>query len=136
VVGHVLGAIVAVVQVDRRDGSGVSLIKASDPRGELVHGLAGWKAELRYSEMVGGSPQDRHPTDSAHDDRERAWVVAREMCGDDKGAAVRLVTEAEEAAASMVDEHWGLIERIALALFNSPDGKLTATTFCELMDAE
>ena len=135
VIGHLVGARVANLRVDARGvGSGESLIAADDPRTKVLVRVAGLAAELRYCEMVGDCPADRHPTHSAHNDNERAWASAQEACHGHMAAATRLLAESRETVTTMVAQEWGRIERVALAIFNKPDRILKNGPFLELMD--
>lgn len=95
--------------------------------------VAGYYAELRYCELVGGCPADRHPTLSVHDDNERAWASAQETCSGDLPAASRLLAEARATVEERVSEEWSRIERVAIALYESPDGFLRAGRIAELL---
>jgi len=136
VIAHLLGARVAHVRIAGGGvGSGDSLIGTEEPRISVYVRVAGYPAELRYCEMVGDCPADRHPIHSAHDDDERAWASAQEACPGDIAAAAALLTEARESVGMMVAQEWGRIERVARALFDSPDGFLQSGLLSLLLDA-
>jgi hypothetical protein len=136
VIGHLLGARVAYVRIAGGGaGSGDSLIGTDEPRISAHVRVAGYPAELRYCEMVGDCPADRHPMHSAHDDNERAWASAQEACPGDMAAAVALLAEARETVRGMVTQEWGRIERVARALFDSPDGVIHSGPLSELLAA-
>jgi hypothetical protein len=136
VIAHILGARVAHVRVaDGGVGSGDSLISTVDPRISVQVRVAGYPAELHYCEMVGDCPADRHPMHSAHDDDERAWALAQEVCPEDLAGAGALLEQARETVGKMVEREWDRIERVARALFDSPDGILHIGPLSELLGA-
>jgi hypothetical protein len=137
VIADVHGALVAHVRIaGHRDGTGESLIGGTDdPQIKLVIRLAGLPAERRYCEIVGDCPADRDPSHSAHDDNERAWALGQEVYPDDGHKASELLTASRGVAETMVEEEWVRIQRVALALYDSPDNMLRATQFRELMDS-
>src|ERR1039458_3153454 len=107
VIAHALGARVAHVRIaDGGAGSGDSLISTDDPRTSVHVRVAGYPAELRYCEMVGDCPADRHPMHSAHDDNERAWALAQKVCPGDLAAAAALLAQARETVGKMVEREW------------------------------
>jgi hypothetical protein len=134
VIAQVLGATVACLQADP-DSSGESKIRpAGGAQTELTYGLAGLPAELRYCEMTRHCTLYETHRQSADDDYESAWAVALEAIPGDTEAAEALISEAEATAKTMVLEQWGRIERVALALFNSPGRTLSHGRLLELVD--
>jgi hypothetical protein len=89
---------------------------------------------LRYCELVGGCPADRHPSLSTSDDNERAWEQAKVACPGNLAQASRLLAEAKDAATTMVAEEWARIERLAVALCSSPGRILKSRSLKELLE--
>lgn len=133
VIAHLLGASVAGIVVND-DGSGESKIGHAKPRISVHIRVAGYIAELRYCGLVGDCPADRHPSLSTSDDNERAWASAQETCPGNLVAASALLSEAKETVATMVADEWSRIERVALALVNSPNGRLMSGPLAALLD--
>lgn len=80
-----------------------------------------------------GVPQIDTRTLSVHDDNDRAWASAQEACSGDLPAASRLLAEARATVEERVSEEWSRIERFAIALYESLDGRLRARRIAELL---
>jgi hypothetical protein len=136
VIAHVLGGRIGHVRIaSEADGSGDALIEGIDePRTKLIVRLAGLPAERRYCEMVGDCPTYRDPMYSAHDDKERAWILAREIYPGDTLKASNLLKASRATAQTLVQEKWDRIELVAIALYESEGDLVEATQFRELMN--
>jgi hypothetical protein len=136
VIAHVLGGRVRHVRIDTEaDGSGDSEIGGiEDLRTKLIVRLAGLPAERRYCEMVGDCPTDRDPLYSAHDDKARAGVLAREVYPGDTAKASKLLKASRATAQTLVQEKWDRIESVAIALYESTDNMIKASQFRDLMN--
>lgn len=136
VIAHALGGTIAHVRVSLDgEGRGDSFISLPNPSDQVIGRLAGLPAEQRYCDFVGDCPPDRNPSLSAHNDKEGAWDAARQAFPDDLRAASELLAQSGDTAREMVDSQWDRIQRVALALFNAPDGMLKASAFLSLVDA-
>jgi len=133
VIGHVLGAR-GVGVVTNGAGSGETIIGYTEPWISVHIRVARFPAELRFCEIVGDCPADRHPVHSTHDDNERACASAQEACREDIATASAILAEARDTVRTMVAQEWPRIERVALAVYNSPDGILKSRPVAELLD--
>jgi hypothetical protein len=133
VIAHALGVQV-ISLITNPDGSGQSLIKEADPRTEVKIRVAGVISELRYCELVGGCPPDRHPTLSTSDDNERAWAAAKELCSGSLAAASTLLVNMQSDVETMVAGWWSRIERVAIALCEA--GRLTSQPLADLLNGK
>jgi hypothetical protein len=110
------------------------VIKESEPRTELRIRLAGFLAESRYWELVPSCPVGRYPSLSTSDDEERACAAASKLCIGNLGAASKLLLDLQATTETMVAGWWSRIERVAVALWESPTGNLTGQPLMDLLN--
>ncbi len=133
VIAHSLGVPVMGMTTDP-NGSGACHIGRSEPQVGVLIAVAGYFSELRYCELVGGCPANRHPNLSKSDDDQRAWAAAQEAFPLDVAGASRFLAETRATVPATVIEYWSHIERVALGMFQSPNGILKSQPLRSLLD--